>query len=283
MQSLQSELLAALQAKACVAAAPCKWAAGEGMRELLAQAKQGADKEAATLMDSAAFISGPLLSWEQQLEAIIDQTRCVALPPAVLSGCRCCPCAVGAAAGMCAPADGCCGARKRLHAMRLARQAELSLASLPNFRVHACWRIPHLCRLKESRPMLQRGLDDALVPERQQNKKGGAKASRSASLPPAPADPAGKAAHAALGGQCLYVSTVSQRAGGFGWVGVRGSRPGCSPLAGCRSGLCWQWQQCSCLTCPPACPPCTGPPACPACRAGGCMKCATSTTSPSST
>jgi hypothetical protein len=71
-----------------------------------------------------------------------------------------------------------------------------------------------LCRLKESQPMLQRALDDAIVPERQQNKKGGGK--RSASLPPAPTHPAGKAAHAALEGQCLYVSTVSGRAG---WVG----------------------------------------------------------------
>ena len=79
MQSVQSELLAVLQANACVAAAPCKWAAGEGMQELLAQAKKGADKEAATLMDSAAFISGPLLSWEQQLESVMDQTRCALL------------------------------------------------------------------------------------------------------------------------------------------------------------------------------------------------------------
>lgn len=92
MQSVQSELLAVLQANACVAAAPCKWAAGEGMQELLAQAKKGADKEAATLMDSAAFISGPLLSWEQQLESVMDQTRCALL--------HCCVAVHAAAAGM---------------------------------------------------------------------------------------------------------------------------------------------------------------------------------------
>jgi hypothetical protein len=91
--------------------------------------------------------------------------------------------------------------------------------------------------------MLQRALDDAIVPERQPHKKGSAK--RSASLPPAPSDPAGKAAHAALEGQCLYVSTVSRWAGR--WAGGRagGQVPGRLLLAGCRSWLCWQWQQCS--------------------------------------
>ena len=75
MQTVQSELLAALQAAACVAGAPCRWAAGGGMPELLSSAKQGADKQALTLVESAAFISRPLLTREQQVEAIIDQTR----------------------------------------------------------------------------------------------------------------------------------------------------------------------------------------------------------------
>ena len=86
--------------------------------------------------------------------------------------------------------------------------------------------------------MLQRALDDAIVPERQPHKKGSAK--RSASLLPAPSDPAGKAAHAALEGQCLYVSTVSRWAGRR--AGGRAGRqvPGRLLLAGCRSWLCWQ-------------------------------------------
>ena len=126
MQGVQSELLAVLQAKACVAAAPCKWAAGEGMKELLAQAKKGADKEAATLMDSAAFISGPLLSWEQQLESVIDQTRC-ALPLClqaadvlwllpVLLACMLLPARVRCGSWW-QPAEGCCDVGKSLHAV----------------------------------------------------------------------------------------------------------------------------------------------------------------------
>lgn len=40
MQEAQASLLAALQAGACVKAAACKWAQGEGMAAVLAKAKK---------------------------------------------------------------------------------------------------------------------------------------------------------------------------------------------------------------------------------------------------
>ena len=75
IRGAQADLLAVFQAKACVSAAPCKWAAGEGMQQLLASARAGADRGAAELMESAEFIGGPVMSRQQQLEASIDQTR----------------------------------------------------------------------------------------------------------------------------------------------------------------------------------------------------------------
>ena len=72
MQAVQADLLSVLQSKACVAAAPCKWAAGEGMQQLLAKARPGLDQEATTLVDKAEFIGGPVLSRAQQLEAAVS-------------------------------------------------------------------------------------------------------------------------------------------------------------------------------------------------------------------
>jgi hypothetical protein len=40
LASAQADLLAVLQSKACLQAAPCAWAAGEGMQRLLTAAKQ---------------------------------------------------------------------------------------------------------------------------------------------------------------------------------------------------------------------------------------------------
>ena len=42
MAEVASSALAVLQAQACLSAPPCKWAAGAGMQQLLAKAKQGA-------------------------------------------------------------------------------------------------------------------------------------------------------------------------------------------------------------------------------------------------
>lgn len=75
LQSAQADLLAVLESKACVTAAPCKWAAGQGTQQLLATAKAGADSSSAALLDKAAFIGGPLLSQQQHVDLALDQTR----------------------------------------------------------------------------------------------------------------------------------------------------------------------------------------------------------------
>ncbi|KAL4856216.1 hypothetical protein ACK3TF_003352 [Chlorella vulgaris] len=75
LQTAQADLLAVLESKACVTAAPCKWAAGQGTQQLLATAKAGADSSSAALLDKAAFIGGPLLSQQQQVDLALDQTR----------------------------------------------------------------------------------------------------------------------------------------------------------------------------------------------------------------
>jgi hypothetical protein len=78
LQTAQADLLAVLESKACVTAAPCKWAAGQGTQQLLATAKAGADSSSAALLDKAAFIGGPLLSQQQHVDLALDQTRLVA-------------------------------------------------------------------------------------------------------------------------------------------------------------------------------------------------------------
>ncbi|PSC76164.1 ABC transporter C family member 13 isoform X1 isoform A [Micractinium conductrix] len=76
MAEVASSALAVLQAQACLSAPPCKWAAGAGMQQLLAKAKQGAaNTEAAQLVEGAAVISGPVLSRQQQLDAAMDKDR----------------------------------------------------------------------------------------------------------------------------------------------------------------------------------------------------------------
>jgi hypothetical protein len=75
LRLVRADLLAVLQTKACSAAAPCKWATGEGMQQLLAAARSGADAEEAGLLERAEFIGGPVLSAQQQLELALDHTR----------------------------------------------------------------------------------------------------------------------------------------------------------------------------------------------------------------
>ncbi|KAL4433388.1 hypothetical protein ABPG77_010241, partial [Micractinium sp. CCAP 211/92] len=75
MAEAAASALSVLQSQACLSAAPCKWAAGAGMQQLLDQAKKSAGRqssEAARAFDGAAYISGPVLSRQQQLEAALD-------------------------------------------------------------------------------------------------------------------------------------------------------------------------------------------------------------------
>lgn len=78
MAEAAASALSVLQSQACLSAAPCKWAAGAGMQQLLSKAKKsagGQGGEAARAFDGAAFISGPVLSRQQQLEAALDPER----------------------------------------------------------------------------------------------------------------------------------------------------------------------------------------------------------------
>ncbi|KAL4451647.1 hypothetical protein ABPG75_007309 [Micractinium tetrahymenae] len=78
MADAASSALAVLQSQACLSAAPCKWAAGAGMQQLLSKAKRsagGQSSEAARVLDDAAYISGPVMSRQQQLEAALDPDR----------------------------------------------------------------------------------------------------------------------------------------------------------------------------------------------------------------
>ncbi len=83
MAEAAASALSVLQSQACLSAAPCKWAAGAGMQQLLDKAKKSGGRqgsEAARAFDGAAYISGPVLSRQQQLEAALDLDKWVGRP-----------------------------------------------------------------------------------------------------------------------------------------------------------------------------------------------------------